>query len=171
MKEIRMTFLPFEKFVIESALSKKEAIIELMKNIEAEKTIRLWNKSGTKEFEGHLRGNEFKIQRIINYRNSFLPIIKGKVETIGDKARLIIDMRLQIFVIIFMSIWFGSVGLFFLVSLFNDADDFSIDSILFPGGMLLFGYLLTMGGYLFEANRAKDILLDITKGRIVHNAR
>jgi hypothetical protein len=166
-----MTFLPFEKFVIESALSKEETIIELMKNIEAEKTIRLWNKKSTKEFEGHISGNEFEIKRIINYRNSFLPVINGRIETFGDKARLTIDMRVQIFVIIFMTIWFSFVGLSFLAELFSDTDEFSIDSILFPGGMLLFGYVLTMGGYLFEASRAKDILLDITNGRIIHNVR
>ena len=74
-----------------------------------------------------------------------------------------------VFVMIFMAIWFGGVGLFFLASLMSSED--RGDTILFPLGMLLFGYALTMGGYLFESYRAKEILTDITKGRIVSNAR
>lgn len=163
-----MTFLPFETIVIETPLTKEETISNLTKNIEPEKTFR-FNKSDTKDFEGQLRGNEFEIKRIISYRNSFLPIITGRVETNGSGTRLTLKIRLHVFVMIFMAIWFGGVGLFFLASLTSSED--RGDTILFPLGMLLFGYALTMGGYLFESYRAKEILADITKGRIVSNAR
>jgi hypothetical protein len=164
-----MTFLPFETIVIETPLTKEDTIINLTKNIEPEKTFRFLNKSDTKAFEGHLRGNEFEIKRIINYRNSFLPIIKGRVETSGQGTRITIDMRLHAVVIVFMLIWFGFVGLFFIASIINSED--GNETILFPLGMLVFGYALTMGGYLFESFRTKEVLTDIIKGRIINNAR
>ena len=164
-----MTFLPFETIVIETPLTKEETISNLSKSIEPEKSFRFFNKSDTKDFEGQLRGNEFEIKRIISYRNSFLPIIKGRLQTFGTGTRVTVNMRLHAAVIIFMAVWFGGVGLFFLASLLGLKDNG--DTILFPLGMLLFGYALTMGGYLFESYRTKEILTDITKGRIVSNAR
>jgi hypothetical protein len=164
-----MTFLPFETIVIETPLTKEETISNLTKSIEPEKTFRFFNKSDTKDFEGQLRGNEFEIKRIISYRNSFLPIIKGRLQTIGTGTRVTVNMRLHVAVMVFMAVWFGFVGLFFVASLLGSEDN--SDTILFPLGMLFFGYALTMGGYLFESYRTKEILIAITKGRIVSNAR
>lgn len=164
-----MTFLPFETIIIDTPLTKEETISNLRSNIEREKTFCLWNKSDTKAFEGQLTTNEFEIKRIISYRNSFLPIIKGRIETFGTGTRLTVNMRLHVAVMTFMAVWFGFVGLFFIASL-SSLEDRS-DTSLFPLGMLLFGYPLTMGGYLFESYRTKEILTDITKGQIVKNAR
>jgi hypothetical protein len=163
-----MTFLPFETIIIETPLTKEDTIVNLAKNIEPAKTLRFLNKSDTKAFEGYLRGNEFEIKRIINYQNSFLPIIKGQIEVFGNVTRVKIDMRLHVAVIVFMMIWFGFVGLFFVAALINS--DIFNETLLFPLGMLLFGYALTMGGYLFESHRSKRILKDIVNGQIISNA-
>jgi hypothetical protein len=163
-----MTFLPFETIIIETPLTKEQTIANLTSNIEREKTFRLWNKSNSKAFEGQLTGNGFEIKRIIGYGNSFLPIVKGRIETIGTGTRLTVNLRLHIAVMIFMTVWFGLVGLSFIASLSSSKD--SGDTFLFPLGMLIFGYALTMGGYLFEAKRTKEILTDITKGQMVGNA-
>ena len=159
-----MTFLPFENFVIESSLNKEEIISALTMNIESEKTFRFMKRSDTKEFEGSLKGNEFEIRRIISYRNSFLPVINGEIESYGNNSRITIRMRLHIFTIIFISIWISIVGLIFIGLV--AAGNFSTET-LGAGAMGLFAYGLTMGGYLFESSRAKEILLEITKGRIV----
>ena len=164
-----MTFLPFETIVIETPVTKDDTIATLASNIEREKTFRFLKKSDTKAFEGRLTGNAFEIRRIISYRNSFLPVIKGRIETFGTRTRLTINMRLHITVIIFMAVWFGFVGLFFIASV-SSSDD-SGGTFLFPLGMLIFGYALTMGGYLFESYRTKEILRDITKGYIINNAQ
>lgn len=149
-----MTFLPFETIVIETSLTKEETISNLMKNIEPETTFRFQNKSDTKDFEGRLNGNEFEIKRIISYRNSFLPIIRGKIETFGTGTQITINMRLHVAVMIFMAVWFGFVGLFFIASLSSAGIS---ETLLYPLGMLIFGYALTMGGYLFESYRTKEI--------------
>jgi hypothetical protein len=168
-KQRRMTFLPFETIIIETPLTKDETIFNLTNNIEREKTFRLSNKSNTKVFEGQLTANEFEIKRIINYRNSFLPIVKGRIDTIGTRTRLTINLKLHIGVMIFMAVWFCFVGLFVTASLSSRKGIGEI--FLFPVGMLIFGYALMMGGYLFESKRTKEILTDITKGQIISNAR
>lgn len=167
-KKKLMTFLPFETIIIETPLTKDDTIINLTKNIEPKKTFRFFNKSDTKDFEGYLSGNEFEIKRIINYQNSFLPIIQGQIETLGHGTRITLKLRLPVAVIVFLSIWFGFVGLFFIATLTNSED--SNETVLFPLGMLAFAYALTMGGYLFESYRSKEILTDILKGQIISNS-
>jgi hypothetical protein len=162
-----MTLLPFETVIIETHLSKADTVNSLMENIESEKTFSPWSQSGARAFGGQLRGNEFELRRIINYRNSFLPVITGRIETFGSGTRLTVDMRLQMAVLIFMIVWCGLCVLFFVAGSINP--DNTNENPLLAIGMLLFGYILTMGGYLFESSRAKNILLDITKGRIVRN--
>jgi len=65
-----------------------------------------------------------------------------------------------------MTIWFGFIGLFFIVDLLGSENGGG--SLFFSLGMLAFGYALTMGGYLFESFRTKEILTDITKGHIIN---
>lgn len=163
-----MRFLPFETIVIETPLTKEDTISILASNVEREKTFRFLNRSVTKAFEGQLTGNEFEIKRIITYRNSFLPIVKGRIETLETGTRLTVKMRLHLAVMIFMTVWFGFVGLFLIVSL--SSEDGS-STFLFPLGMLIFAYALTMGGYLFESYRTKKILTGLTKGYIISDDR
>jgi hypothetical protein len=138
-------------------------------NIAPSKSLGFWNKSETRAFEGNLRGNEFEIKRIINYRNSFLPIVNGRIDTVGNTTRLTVHMRLHTVVIVSMTIWMSFVALFFVLGLLKSGN--SDGRLIIPLGMLSFGYALTMGGYLFESERTKKILTEIVKGRIINNAR
>jgi len=140
-------------------------MIALMKNIEAPKIIRPFWEQSAGEFEGELKNNEFEIKRIIRYRNSFLPLIKGRVENSGDGTRLIIEMRINVSAALFMTIWCGFLALGISWTIIFQ-DDYEPDSIGIPIAMLVFGYVLVMSGYLYEARKAKDLLLSITQGRI-----
>lgn len=164
-----MPFLPFETLVIETSLSKEEVATNLANNIEPEKTIRFWIKSDRKAFEGHLRNNEFEIKRIISYKNSFLPVISGRLQTAGNSTRITIKMRPHLAVIAFMTIWFSGIGVFTAIEFTNNDN---LNGVVFiPIGMLLFGYALMMGSYLFESSRAKLILTEITKGQFIQTGR
>ncbi|MGC4023462.1 MAG: hypothetical protein QM734_16690 [Cyclobacteriaceae bacterium] len=147
-------------------MKKEDVIIALMKHIEPKKTFRMFSDNSANDFEGELKNNEFEIKRIINYRNSFLPIINGSIESLGYATRISVDMRIHYFTMIFMLVWCGFIGLMLILTLLND--NYEIASVAIPSGMLIFGYGLTIGGYLFEAKKAKDLLLSITQGRIVN---
>ena len=163
-----MPFLPFETLVIETSLSKEEVATNLANNIEPAK-IRFWLKPDRKAFEGRLRNDEFKITRIISYRNSFLPIIIGKLHAVGNSTHIIIKMRPHLVVMAFVTMWFGVAGTFCVLSMVDQENQKGV--LFIPFGMLLFGYALMMGCYLFESSKAKQILSEITKGQIVKTER
>lgn len=163
-----MPFLPFETLVIETSLSKEEVAINLANNIEPEKIIRFWIKPDRKAFEGRLINDEFKITRIISYRNSFLPVIKGRLQTIGNSTHITMKLRPHLSVILFVTVWFSIIGLALVITLAS-ADSYGV--LIIPFGLLLLGYALMMGCYLFESSRAKQILTEITKGKIVKRQR
>ncbi len=154
-----MIFLPFETIIIETTLTKEDAMLNLTKNIEPEKTFRFINRSDTKDFEGCLRGDEFEIRRIIRYKNSFLPVISGRIETSGLATRITVKLRLNPGAMAFMLIWFGFVTLFLIASIIKPGDP--IETVVLPIVMLVFGYAVTIGAYLFESYRTKEILTHI----------
>jgi hypothetical protein len=51
--------------------------------------------SGGIEFEGDLSPREFKISRIISYRNSCLPVIRGRFEPSATGTRVVIEMKMH----------------------------------------------------------------------------
>jgi hypothetical protein len=70
---------------------------------------RLWRISGLhRDFEGVLSMTGFKICRVINYRNSFLPIVVGKMlPRLQGGTRIEVQMRMQWIVTAFMLLWPG----------------------------------------------------------------
>jgi hypothetical protein len=51
--------------------------------------------------------NAFKINRIISYRNSFLPLIEGKTYSIAGKTYIKIEMNILKWVLTFLIIVMG----------------------------------------------------------------
>jgi len=138
-------------------------------NLEA-KTFK-WNpyrrKKGHKTFEGEIIGNTFKATRIINYRNSLVPTIKGKIESDYAGTKINIKMSLHLVVYIFLSFWFGIVMLAAAASVYSFMNSESFEPmILIPFGMLIFGYLLTILAFNFEKNKAKEMLENLFEAEI-----
>ena len=60
------------------------------------------------EFLGKVHDRDFKIRRIIGYRNSFLPIIRGTVvQKPGGGSHVRLVMALHLAIAAFMIGWFG----------------------------------------------------------------
>lgn len=173
-------YLPFESYILETKLSTTEVRARLEANIESRlgiRTNRLLSNTG-KPYEGKMTNDSFEISRVINYRNSFLPIIKGSIDTYLGKTRITIKMRMAMFVMVFMLFWLGIVGLVCLGILimgiiqFREAlqQGFS-PVILIPFGMFLFGSLLVSFGFKAESKKAKTFLNDLLQGQEVEIAR
>jgi len=153
-----MKFLPSDKFEIETTLSPTMIVDSLHLSIEPKKLFRMSSSSNHKPFQGEITQDGFKITRIIHYRNSFLPIITGRFLPGNPGLKVEIRMGLHPFVIAFMSIWFGGVGLFCTLELvFGEAD------LWMPMGMVLFGIALVSGGFWFEAKKQKPMLIEMFK--------
>lgn len=146
-----MKFLPYHRFEIESPLSRHAALEAIAAHAEPEKWFRWrWPSSGNDDrFEGEVRDDSFHLRRIIGYRNSFLPVIDGRVDTGVRGARITIAMRPFVIVFAFGGLWALGV-LAFLISL----PDFWWAALL----MLGFLYLMVMGGFWFEAAKQERTL-------------
>src|SRR5207247_8945197 len=102
-----MPLLPYRKLKLRSCLPAAQVAEVLANSVEPRRWLRLG--SGRCPFEGTVKGFEFDVQRIISYRNSFLPQIRGTITSEPYGSCITITMRLHIAVLIFMSVWFGGV--------------------------------------------------------------
>jgi hypothetical protein len=162
-----MKYLPFENFVLTTSLPVDEVRNRLTNNIEPKKGsfIAASKTKTSKLYEGSILNNTFKIYRIINYRNSFLPVITGEISQDWGKTEIKVKMKPTIFTMIFMAIWLGITGsvciavLVAAILTFKDIfrDGFS-PVILIPYGMFIFGYLLVTLGFKFESSTSKKFL-------------
>ena len=144
-----MLLLPYEEFEIQTNLKSNDVYYKLCSMVETKKT--WWILLDTnKQYFGEVESNRFSISRVIWYRNSFLPLIIGKVHPNGKGSLIRIKMRLYWLVFIFMIFWLGLAG---YMSLNHYSDlilsviqtrkwiDLSLWDII-PAGMFSFGYLL-----------------------------
>lgn len=167
-------YFPFENYVLTTRLSVEEVIRCLAENIEPKKNFRfsLFSKGSNKPYEGQILGNTFTISRIINYRNSFLPIITGHISTYSGETQINVKMRLDTFVLIFISLWLGIVGFACLGIILRGVfqiqqilqDDFS-PMTLIPFAMFLFGCLLATLPFKVESKKSKEFLEHLLDGQ------
>ncbi len=88
-----MPWVPFWSFDIETPLPPEEVLGRLSAQVEPERLFRLLR--GDHPFEGEVSGLGFKIQHIINYRNSILPVIEGEVARHEGGSVVRISMRMS----------------------------------------------------------------------------
>ena len=110
-------FLPFENYILTTKLSVKEVCSRMESKTEPKKNFRFFaaKNNYSKPYEGKIAGNSFTIIRIINYRNSFLPVIRGTIESFVGITQINIKMQPMNSVLIFMGIWLGITGIVCLV--------------------------------------------------------
>lgn len=102
---------------------------------------------------------------MINYRNSFLPQIKGTIQKGNYGTQIEVTMKLHVFVFVFLLFWCGFV-MFFLISLCLVQQKISV-FFLVPVGMLLFVYALTMFGFKTESKESKEFLKKSFESEII----
>jgi len=116
-------------------------------------------------FIGKMNGNRFSVYRAIQYRNSFLPRIKGVILPKGDHAEISIRMILHPIITAFMCVWMGGIVFFIaLVITFHFKDELLVNpaiALLMPLGMMTFGYLLMTVPFQVEAKKAEAIIKNI----------
>src|SRR5579862_2041191 len=106
-------YFPFENFVLSTKLSTLEVLHRIKDNIEPERGFSLTfsKREYSKLYTGQIHGLTFTMNRNINYKNSFLPIITGQIVTFPYQTEIRVKMQPYNIVLVFMTIWFGGVGL------------------------------------------------------------
>ena len=147
------------RFIIETKKSKDE-ILQIIRGNTYIKTSVFDSPKGDKYFEGSVSENSFKIFRCIHYRNSFLPLIIGTIEKsdYDSTLKIKINMRMTLFVSVFISIWFTGVLAGCLIVPFAG---FPMPAALVPYAMLVFGILLVIIPNKIEAKKAREKLEEL----------
>jgi hypothetical protein len=160
------SFLPFDNFKLLTKLSATE-VQQRIESITELKNGYNFSFPGNRNrpYEGKLMDRSFEISRIINYRNSFLPTIKGHISTNLGRTELTIRMRPVVFVFVFMTFWLGAVGLvclgtiIFVIMNFKQLLEGGLSPFaLIPFGMFAFGYALLTIAYKSESKKSKAFL-------------
>lgn len=159
--------LPFENYIITTILSVDEVLKRIADNIQQKQSFSFttFSPNYTKPYTGQIIGTTFTMIRNINYRNSFLPIIKGQITTHLGQTQVNIKMRPSTVVLIFISFWLGIVGLvcigILLAGLLHIKqllqNGFS-PMLFIPFGMFAFGSLLTNFAFKGEGKNSKEFL-------------
>jgi len=173
-----MNLIPYEHFTIHSPLPINEASARMAQRT-MEKRNHTWRALTfgelTRSFKGHTDLEGFRVTPIIFYRNSFLPLIKGKYSTDDNGTAIEIIMRLNTPSIIFLCIWLTGVGgmciTIIVVSLIHIREIFrvhSFSSVILIPFIMLFGFSYVVHyAYNSESRKAKEELLQIFAGEIV----
>ncbi|MBC9909990.1 hypothetical protein [Chitinophaga varians] len=169
-----MKLLPIERYTLLTKLSPEEIKKLLDANVVPKsKGFQLkfgWSKpAGGKPYEGVVKNNGFEISRIIDYRNSFLPVITGDVSHEIVHTAVRIKMTLSIVVAVFMTFWMGGVIIGFVGCLIAMIDGFRSGSkfeplLLIPFGMLIFGYLMVKLAFQTEVSKSRKFLRELLQG-------
>jgi hypothetical protein len=158
-------YLPFENYTISTTLSIEQAKQRLSDSLEPDRSPDYIMHHKTKPFTGRISMDEFSINRVIMYRNSFLPDVKGRFVDEMGHTEIRIVMRPSVFVLAFMGIWMSG-ALIACVAAFGSLIDNSgarpfSPFQLAPFGMVLFGYGLCTVAFKAESKKAKQFLSDL----------
>lgn len=161
-----MKLLLSEKLTLHTSLSQTEVLKKLSYNIESSGMF-LEKLESSKSFEGCISYDSFTIKRIINYRNSFLPIIKGELNETDNGTQISLIMKPDPGIVQFMLIWLAGIILGIVVILFagftKEGSDYAV---LIPCGMLAIGIGLITVGFNTERAKAKTKLIEILEAEI-----
>ena len=167
-------FLPVEDYVLITNLTADQVLNRIGGNIQPAPrlsfpSIRI---NYTKPYSGHITGRTFTMSRNISHRNSFLPVITGEITTFTGQTQVRIKMRPASFVLIFMSVWLGIIGLacigILLIGIVRFGqilqEGFS-PMLLVPFGMFAFGCVLIHFGFKSESKNSKLFLAKLLESK------
>ena len=100
-------------------------------------------------------------------KDSFLPVIVGRIRTEGSRTIVDVRMRLLWPVFVFMVVWFSIPVFAFLIGLLamiaRSPDGWKIAAAM--GGFILFGQALVRCGFYYPAKKARRRLEELLGDR------
>jgi hypothetical protein len=158
-----MQLWPCDSFEIQTRLTEEDVKESLRSHVEPKQWLRF--SFDHKKFQGEVANHEFKISRIIHYRNSFLPVIHGMYRPCPAGTIISIYLELHPFVKAFLCVWFGVVtlGMFGGLGALLRGGIQQLPAVLIPGVMLLVGWGMTSMFFWVEARKQKPMLFKMFK--------
>jgi hypothetical protein len=154
-----MMFYPYRRYTYNSRLSEdtiRKRLAAIVRSDHVLRSLDYPTEIDINDYTGQVWDEGFELERVIDKRNSFLPIINGKLTKDALGTRVELSMRLSMPTLIFDGLFICMVA-FFLSELLP-ADHIPLLVKLVPCGMLLALYLMNTIPFLLEANIAKKDL-------------
>ena len=164
-----MKIFPSFQTTLKSPLSKVEVMEILSSNIAPRTGLSFPSskKNKTKLFEGQLTNSTFNIQLAIDYRNSFIPQIKGSIDERNNYTEIKISLELHKMIKIFMTIWITFIAISLIATSYSFANgNTNIINIIIPLSMLIFGIALVYWGFNNEKGNSVKILSNLIQAKI-----
>ena len=161
-------YLPFVNFTITTSLSPDEVQKRIFDRVQSARQFSFLKNDATSPYEGSVWNDGFEIQRIINYRSSFNPVICGQIYANGNKTEIDVIMKLPTFTKVFSILWLSTVGLACLGILIGGISHLKqilksgfSPAILIPFGMFLFGCALVTIPFKLETRVSGKFLIEL----------
>ncbi len=164
-----MHLLPYDSLTLQTSAPLPLVLERLDAHIEPPKLGRWFFSRDHKPYEGTLSESGFEIQRIIHYRNSFLPLIRGRFEASPTGTIVRITMRLHAVVIGFLAFWYLTWYSFFLPIWLTGAMPTAI-ALQFVGLPVVI-LIVFWVAFWVEVQRSRDDLAQIILGRSLTHAQ
>ena len=116
------------------------------------------------EFTGKTVPAGFSIRPYPQGRNSFLPVIEGRILPKDGGSEVMLRMKLRSSVKVFMAVWFGGMGFFFLCGLAAGLADSFEDAwqlMATAAGLFAAGQILMRVSFLHSARKAQQRLREL----------
>jgi len=113
------------------------------------------------EFVGHVDDERFRITRRIAYRNSFLPIVSGKVDATPTGAHVRVSMKPHTFMIVFAAVWVAALTPVTVAIVAHLISHGFSPVVLILIAFLAASYGLVAGSFKLEARRARIRLIEV----------
>ena len=164
-----MKYLPFHDFEIHTTLSSDEVSYRLRGVVD---TRRKWLIFTNKPFWGEVHRTYFRFWRETWSSRNFTPVVSGKIQLEDSGCCIYIRMRMPWFGFWFYLLWLGAVWVMYFGGLANlvvqkiKTGIWEIESpwqLLPLIGMFAFGYFLSVGIFMSEAQTVKESLLRLTE--------
>ena len=117
----------------------------------------------SREFSGTITTDGFVVSRTIPYRNSFRPVIVGRLEWVPGGTRVRITMRLTWHLLAFWILWMTgvTVGAFTFLTQVQDVQRKLAPMLIILLGLPVFGYTIATTAFGQDARQAKHRLADL----------
>jgi hypothetical protein len=164
-----MRLFPFEHLVVRTSLTEIEIVEKLESSIEPKRLLRIFD-FDHKPYQGKIEDHSFSTERIISYRNSSLPQIKGTIEPEIGGCKIEMTMSLHPFAALFTALWVSILGLTMvgtLISGIQSGNLLSFWELLPTAGMIIFGYGLTLGAFKIESVKSKTFFRELFRANQV----
>jgi hypothetical protein len=143
-------------------LSVSDALRALANEVEPRRLLRFgW---GSRAFQGTVGDTGFDIQRIIRYRNSFLPRIRGEIRADTRGCSISVSMSLSAPTLLFIVAWLAVAVTGAFSALGGPGrSPAEYGPVPVSAALVAFVWLMTSGGFGFEAAKAERLLTKIFK--------